>query len=876
MAQIYKLPLTLKIVTAIVAILLLILVVWLLTRPASEEVRRGNDRFGLCFISAPDHLADQARYNGALAAGARWDRWPLYWHWVEEGGYVGAHSGGAHDYDTLVTQELAHGLTPVVILMGTPAQQAEASVPEVADQSSPPAKPNSLPVAASAATLPPSSLFEPIFADGSDDPGPGKAINPANAWANFVYTTVERYRPQGLLAQQRYWSREAGIRYWEIWNEPDYQLFWAGSVEAYYRLLEVAYKSIKAADPEATVILGGLAFYQQRDWFPALLRQAGGDPTRAYFDVFSFHHYLSVYNSERLIQQARATLDTYGLGNVPIWITESGVSVWDDYPATAYDIAPDTPFRATMTEQAAYVIQNSALAFYNGVERYYHFMLHDDCGDGPGSAYGLRQNFSPHVCHPAEGKPRPAYAAYQLAAEQFRDLTSLWREKQYEQDQVAFYRPSDQSRLIVLWATQGVTVTTTLSATGETAQLYWIEPTETLSGTTGFSRTLTLTPTNGLYTLTLAPATNQNSAQPDDPSFQIGGSPFILVERDTQSPHTEVHPLQPANPPTFLVQWQAEDRGSGIAGYDVYVSEDNEPLELWLANTSQTEAKYSGQVNHTYSFAIRARDRAGNEEPLPAQSQVTTQVVSGPTAAGVVLGPSGEPVANASVTLAGPNIQESLTTNQDGQWPPVPILPGDYTLQASAPGYGAWPAPRRVSLTDTPTTITMTLAPPTNALVSGDFEGDQVWNVWEWQGQVNLSIDAFDGQAAARLGDGTGELITSCPNDQPGQLWALRQQVAIPPDPASLLAFVYKISTRSVQAPTDEAWLEVSLLVDSQQHHLISPAELSQSTDWTLTSLDLSSWRGQTATIQFQVIRCAEQPFSVSLDRVSIGPKVAP
>lgn len=850
-----------------------IAILWRFAGPAIIETAPGNPRFGLSFISAPDHLADEVRYSGALAAGATWDRWPLYWHWVDEGGYAGPHAGGSHDYDTLIAQELAHGLTPIAILLGTPARYTQAAPP--ANPSGDPAKPNSLPVAASTATLPPAGLFEPIFNDGTDESGPGKLINPANPWAAFVFATVDRYRPGGLLAWQQGWPRGVGIRYWEVWNEPDYQLFWNGTVEEYYRLLEVAYKSIKAADPEATVILGGLAFYDQRDWFPALLRQSGGDPGRAYFDVFSFHHYLSVYNSEQLIQQAHASLSSFGMENIPIWITESGVSVWDDFPATGHAVAPDTPFRATMAEQAAYIIQNSALSFYNGVERYYHFQLHDDCGDGPSSAYGLRQNFSPHACNPAQGQPRPAYAAYQLAAEQFDGVIPLWRDKQYEQDRVAFYRPADKSRVMALWATQGLTVTATINATGDNAHLFWIEPTLTLSGTTGLSRTLTLTPTGGVYSLTLPRATNQNGADPADPTFQIGGQPFILVERDTQPPRTSLQPLQPSSPPTFLLRWQGDDPGSGIAGYDVYVSEDDAPFDLWLANTPALEAKYTGRVNHSYSFAIRARDRAGNTEPLPAQPQVTTQIVSGPAVAGVVLGPSGEPVAGANVTVTGSNTQETLTTNAAGQWPPLPLLGGEYELQASAPGYAAWPAPRRVSLTDT-ATITLTLAPLTNAIASGDFEGDGVWNVWDWAGQVNLSIDAFDGQAAARLGDGSGE-ATTCPNDQPGQLWSLGQRVSIPSGPKPHLSFLYKISPSQSPTPnspplTPDPWLSVSFEANGEAHDLILPDELSFTPKWTLAHKDLSAWQGQTGLIQFQVVRCAAEPFSVSLDRVSLGP----
>jgi hypothetical protein len=848
------------------ALLAALLLIWLVIRPPVKEAAPGNDRFGLCFVSAPDHLADEARYQGALLAGARWDRWPLYWHWVDQGGYVGYHTGGRHDYDTLVAQEITHGLTPVAILLGTPARLAQTNPASPALPGLPADKPASLPLTITTATLPPANLDEPIFSDGSDTPSSGKTINPANAWASFVYATVERYRPQGSLARQQGWPAEAGVRYWEIWNEPDYRLFWNGTVEEYYRLLEVAYHSIKAADPGATVLLGGLAFYERRDWFPSLLRQAGGDPARAYFDVFSFHHYLSIYQSEEYIRQARTTLDSFGLSQVPIWVTESGVAVWDDYPATAHGVPAKAPFRATLTEQAAYLIQNSALAFYQGVARYYHFMLHDDCGDGPGSAYGLRQNFSPHVCHPAAGLPRPAYAAYQLAAAHFQDLIPLWRVKRYEQDQVAFYRPTDRSRVVVVWATQGLSVTTTITATGPTGQLYWVEPTATLSGTTGLNRSLTLTPTNGVYSLSLAPATNQNGLT-DKLSYQIGGPPFILVETDTRPPDSQVKALPPASSANFWVAWQGDDPGSGMAGYEVWMSQDGQPLQLWLSDTLRTEAPYAGQVNHSYGFAVRARDRAGNQQPLPVQPQVTTHIVAGPALGGMVLGPGGEPVANATVSITGGNLQESLTTDTSGQWPPVSLPPGDYTLQASAAGYSAWPNPRQVSLAADPQAITLTLTPVVNAVTSGDFEGQEVWNRWDWAGQVNLSIDAFDGQAAARLGEGRGETMT-CPDQRPGQRWLLRQQVAIPAESTPVLSFLHRLT--SPPAATSDNRFEVVVVGQGQSQSLpvITPEPAAE---WQLAWFDMSRWRGQTVELQFVVVNCARPPFVVGLDRVSVG-----
>lgn len=864
-----------RLLLLIVTILLLILLIWLYRRSTWVSIA-GNDRFGLSFISAADNLADDRRYEGALAAGARWDRWPLYWNWVAEGGYAGPHEGGEHDYDALVTADLDRGLTPLVILMGTPPEQAapvgEPASPLTLNETGLPLRENPLDV--SITTLPPQSLFEPIYADGSDAMAAGKAINSDNVWAAFVFTTVERYRPGGLLAQQHGWADGVGVRHWEVWNEPDFEMFWRGSVEEYYRLLEVAYKSIKTADPEAVVLLGGLAFYEKPNWLGQFLRQTSGNPDRAYFDVFSMHHYWSVYNSEARLVESRTLLDAYGLNYIPIWITESGVSVWDDYPATAHEVSPDAPWRGTKAEQAAYVIQHAALSLYNGAQRYFHFMLHDDCGDGPSSAYGLRQNFSPAGCNPADGQPRPAYAAYRLVAEQFQAATPLWREKQHQFDQAAFYRPQDQSRVLVLWATQGMTTTVPISATGDMAQLYWIDSTGAAGASEpGFRREAALSPENGRYSLTLPPATNQNAFDPTDTSYHIGGRPYLLVERDTRPPQSTVAPLPESSPPTFLVTWGGEDRGSGVAGYDVWAAQDDQPLTVWLTNTTITQAEYSGEVGRSYRFAVRARDRAGNAEPTPTAAQASTQVVAAPEVTGVVLGPNRELVPGAEVIIDGANTQRRRLTDVDGTWPPVALLPGDYTATAGAPDYGSWPAPRSVPLDDRSETLLLTLAPLDNAVAAGDFEGSDVWSRWDWAGQVDLHFRAFDGEFAGRLGQGNGEAAT-CSDGRPGQKWLIQQPVTIPATDKPVLSFVHRVSTP--QPSTGDAWLEVNLLIEGELQPLAPPGELTQPSDWTLTALDVSDWRGQTGLVQFQVVRCSEQPFTVALDRVSLGTSLVP
>jgi hypothetical protein len=68
--------------------------------------------------------------------------------------------------------------------------------------------------------------------------------------------------------------------------------------------------------------------------------------------------------------------------------------------------------------------------------------------------------------------------------------------------------------------------------------------------------------------------------------------------------------------------------------FDVFVSVDGGPLELWLDDTDVTTAPYTGTVGHTYGFAVAVTDAVGHDGPSPASVQASTLVVEdagGPT-----------------------------------------------------------------------------------------------------------------------------------------------------------------------------------------------------------------------------------------------------
>ena len=218
---------------------------------------------GLAFISSASYGGSETRYQRALAIHGKLNRWPMYWHEIEPHAETQPRVYNWTAADNNIIADLNHGLTVLPILMFTPAGldtggSRLAPVPQVGDGlrallneagSQQPAAPSSV-------TSPPQGLYEPIFADNSDIPSPGKLINPDNRWAYFVNAAVNRYRPGGLLAQQQGWSDDRGVRYWEIWNEPDLDTFFTGTITDYARLLKVGYLAARAADPQAQIVIG--------------------------------------------------------------------------------------------------------------------------------------------------------------------------------------------------------------------------------------------------------------------------------------------------------------------------------------------------------------------------------------------------------------------------------------------------------------------------------------------------------------------------------------------------------------------------------------------------------------------------------------------
>ena len=96
---------------------------------------------------------------------------------------------------------------------------------------------------------------------------------------------------------------------------------------------------------------------------------------------------------------------------------------------------------------------------------------------------------------------------------------------------------------------------------------------------------------------------------------------------DKTPPTSSMNPLAETSPSPLEISWSGVDEGSGIAWFEVYVSEDDGDFELLLARTAATSTVFEGTVGRRYRFFTQAVDGVGLKESPPAQADVSVFVV---------------------------------------------------------------------------------------------------------------------------------------------------------------------------------------------------------------------------------------------------------
>ncbi len=493
---------------------------------------------GLAFVSSAEDLASGARYQRATDSGGQLNRRPMYWPNIETDAIDQPRVFDWSKQDANIAADIDHGLKVLPILMLTPigldtGGSRSAPAPQVGDGLRAMLNDTTVhrPSIPASVTTPPQGLYLGVFSDGGDELGPGKSINLDNRWAVFVNAAVNRYKPGGVLAHAHNWNNGQGISHWEIWNEEDLDHFFSGSPTDYARLLKVAYLAATQADPQATIVMGGLAQYAKPHWLNDVLDVIATDPMsityHGFMDAMAAHNYLWAWQTFGYLYQNRVQLNARGLSSVKLWLTETGVPACDDPPGPDCTDPQNRWYRASPVEQSAFLIQSATYAAWLKAQTFIWFQLYDDCGNACGiDAFGLVRN---------DNTLRPVYQTYQLAVDQLANLQPYWRDRRTitatnwisgNQEILAFKRPASGERIVMMWTRYYTDDTALLAATAPSATLFFPDGTDQI-----------IYPISGTYAISLPLATNRNllgtidGAAPDG-SAPIGGSPRILVELD--------------------------------------------------------------------------------------------------------------------------------------------------------------------------------------------------------------------------------------------------------------------------------------------------------------------------------------------------------
>lgn len=140
-----------------------------------------------------------------------------------------------------------------------------------------------------------------------------------NPWESLVEDLVKEATSKGLSVQ------------WDIWNEPDYSVFWDRSAEQFNEAWKRAFHKIRSVDPTAIIVGPSLSRGPWHYLYEFLLIAKANNVVP---DVVSWHDYALDHPQD--IKNVRTFMNSYRIGDRPISLNEikdegkysPGIIVW--------------------------------------------------------------------------------------------------------------------------------------------------------------------------------------------------------------------------------------------------------------------------------------------------------------------------------------------------------------------------------------------------------------------------------------------------------------------------------------------------------------------------------------------------------------------
>ena len=170
---------------------------------------------------------------------------------------------------------------------------------------------------------------QPCFGSGCMSYAP-RSDETREAYAQFAAASVRRYGPGGTFWSQHRALTPQPIEAWQIWNEENLSSFWSPAVDpaGYGELVLAAALAIRAEDPGAEIVLGGLTGTEsnsRRMSTAAFLNRLYAVPGIGMAtDGIAVHPYnRRVGGAVHQVRTARRIADAYG-DDAGLWVTEFG------------------------------------------------------------------------------------------------------------------------------------------------------------------------------------------------------------------------------------------------------------------------------------------------------------------------------------------------------------------------------------------------------------------------------------------------------------------------------------------------------------------------------------------------------------------------
>jgi hypothetical protein len=157
-----------------------------------------------------------------------------------------------------------------------------------------------------------------------------------SSWRRFVTQAVLRYGPNGVFWSENPTLPPRPIRVWQIWNEENFKYFVGHPNPAEYgKLVQLSSAAIKASDPGAQIVLGGLfarpieatfnkkppQAYFAADFLDQMYESTPGIKSK--FQGYALHPYTGSWkNLTSRIEEVRSVLKAHHDGGKGLWLTE--------------------------------------------------------------------------------------------------------------------------------------------------------------------------------------------------------------------------------------------------------------------------------------------------------------------------------------------------------------------------------------------------------------------------------------------------------------------------------------------------------------------------------------------------------------------------